>query len=84
MKDFTNRTKVFSDKQIVERIEKWLQNKNPTAVCPFNYLFIGCDEVCHQVFPKQDGGDFGAVCPCDNYSLPYVIRIARQAVKALL
>lgn len=77
-KDFTNRTG-FSNKQIREAIENWLEDGG----CPFGDL-IACDDenyktVCKQVFPKLSRNE----CPCNIYSENHIIRIARQAVREL-
>ena len=77
MKDFTNRT-YQSNRKIIEKIELWLKSPD-TYICPF-YGQQRCNYYCGQVFPcvNNDPG-----CPCDHYTLKYIIRIAKQAVREL-
>lgn len=92
MKDFTNRTG-YSDKEVRKAITYWLKNSQPDF-CPFvdydnsmRKTNADCKKLCHQVFPRhgKDSGPewFKHYCPCQEYSLKYVIRIAKQAIREL-
>lgn len=77
MKDFTNRTR-FDDARLKKEIEIWL--KNGARGCPFTMpCRIHAKHLCYQVFPGLENVD----CPCNVYTLKYVIRIAKQAIKEL-
>ena len=76
MKDFRNRTG-FSDEMVRAAIEAWLETG---SLCPFAMYDNNCENFCYQVFPSIIEKD---LCPCTHYTLKYVIRIAKQAIKKL-
>jgi len=71
-------------------IQTWLQlaGQDMSNYCPFPGLkdTPECLTVCPELFPKlQRGDDFARAgrgwCPCQNYTLRHVIRVARKAVE---
>jgi len=77
-KDFTNRTRA-SNKRIIEDIENWLEHKQG---CPFGCFTCSSlnSSPCSQVFLKLAKR---ADCPCHEYSLSHIVRVAKQAIKEL-
>jgi len=78
-KDFTNRTG-HTNSEVKKEIEAWIRKPNKND-CPFGILTCRTHSsvLCSQVFPRVRGNS----CPCRLYSFPYVIRVAKQAIKAL-
>ena len=70
-------------------IREWLQmpEQDKPDYCPFVDLDIdACLDICPVMFPKLKRnrditGFFSHWCPCNNYTLAYVIRVARKAVE---
>ena len=66
-------------------IRNWLNCEYPNHTCPFDGLDNGCLEVCPALFPKLVKIGINRIpcetwCPCQNYTLAYVRRIARRAI----
>ena len=65
-------------------IKTWLQmvDEDKKNYCPFDLDDYGC-EVCAELFPKVRPciKTYKPRCPCQNYTLAHVIRVARKAVE---
>ena len=70
-------------------IQTWLQlaEQDKPDYCPFSYPTDKgeCLDVCPELFPRlrrRIGGNplYVHWCPCQNYTLAHVIRVARKAV----
>jgi len=70
----------------IKQIERWLRRlKDKANICPFyadtayNWCVRGraIYKICRNTFPKT----VGKSCPCREYTLPYVIKKAKQMVK---
>jgi len=79
-RDISNLTK-----RDVEGIKAWLKKKKEQKrdFCPFPHRWgeYHCCKNCLSIFPKLKQYDLRAsVCPCSQFSLGYVIRVARWVV----
>ena len=76
----------FLTKDDIEAIRKTIADHYiflGRSICPCPSIFYegwNCDK-CKRLFPKIKKGDARYTCPCNVYSLSYVIKRARYFVK---
>jgi len=71
-------------REIVRYFKRWMDRNSYTKerVCPFDGYNENINlpyEICKKYFKKING----IYCPCQVYSLKYVIRIAKRTVREL-
>ncbi len=74
-------------------IKRWLSkrktNRERYDSCPFPNVCHKTGKTCHALFPKLEAynydqlycDDQSFVCPCDQYSVTYVMKVAKKAVE---
>ena len=75
--------------EVKELIRKWIDKKDDRA-CPFDFDLQLCS-ICKNIFPKlpkytpylyfHRHHDWSFVCPCDAFSVKYVIKVAEEIIK---
>jgi len=63
----------------IKGIRRWLDSHYKWRFCPFHWEWEKhCERItCRAIFPKLPK----YLCPCNQYSLSYVTRIAKEIVK---